>query len=67
MKEWKIQNKVTSLMGKLGMRHEVATINREREMMNLANEITQEIARATDEYQRYICKLVHLTLKNAAK
>lgn len=67
MKERYIQNKVSSILGRLGCKRTIDRMEKDRQTAHIGNIITQEIDRATEEYKRYITKFVHTTLKEQLK
>lgn len=63
IKESYIKNKVTSILGKLAYREQSKRLESDRAAARIANIISQEVDRATEEYKRYITKLIHATIK----
>lgn len=63
IRESYIKNKVTSILGKLAYREQSKRLESDRAAARIANIVSQEIERTTEEYKRYLVKFIHETIK----
>ena len=64
IKESYIKGKVTSIMGKLGIKDQSKRLEADRAAARVANLCSQELDRVTEEYKRYMAKFIHTTIKS---
>lgn len=67
MKVWPIKDKVIKLMGFKQKKETMSRMDKDRKIASIANQLSQEIDRATEEYKRHITRFAHHLLKDQLK
>jgi len=65
--EFKIKDKVVSIMGKLGYKQQAKRLEADRAAARIANICSQEFDRAIHEFERYMVRFIHQTIKDELK
>lgn len=67
MPEIKIKDKVVSIMGKLGYKQQSRRLEADRAAARIANICSQEFNRALGEFERYMTKFIHKSIRDELK
>lgn len=67
IKESYLSGKVIDIMGKLGFKQQTKRLEADRAAARIANICSQEFDRAIHEFERYMVKFIHQTIKDELK